>query len=594
MLIEQASTEGTIPEGRAALFTGFVREMLFPEVEARNALFRADGVLSDRDRDRVAGRAWQNPHSLPTQGPLIPSLSAFAFGLQERRKGRELAQLRASYDEALDLLGPNRAVDILRAGVAIQALDDDRPRDEVLFVHQLLQEYFAARAVASAKGTAKTVALARVPWRESDLPPVRFESDNDPLPPAPPTGWEETFLLAAAMAPDPDAFSTALMEGNLPLAGRCAAQPDVKVSPHLRARLQQQLVERSRHSTAALRSRIAAARSLGELGDPRFERRTGPFGDYRLPPFVEIAGDEYLIGSDRDHDDERPAHRLSIERFEMAAFPITNAEWRLFMAAGGYDDDRWWDTEAAKRWRRGEGTAEGPKSQLRENWTYFQQDFDQIRGLEQKGRITSRQADTWEVIARMSETEFEALLDEWYPAGRRTQPVSWNDPAYNHPSQPVVGVCWYEARAYCAWVSAQSGSTITLPTEAQWEAAARGRKGRQYASGNDFDATRCNTFETHVRSTTPIGVFPRGDTPHGLADMTGNVWDWTSSAYQPYPYIVGDGREDATRDDVRRVVRGGSWRDPRDLARASFRRDSRPDLRFNFVGFRVVRVSPIR
>lgn len=514
MLIAQSSADGKIPEGRAALFTGFVRQALLREVTAGHPLFRSGGLLEDRDRDRISRHEWRTTYDLPARGPLISSLSALAFGLQERREGSEAAQVRAPLDDALRLLGPNRPEDVLNAGVALQVLEDDRPRDEVLFLHQLLQEYFAARKVASEAEAcvADVVKLAHVPWREAELPAVRFESDNDPLPPAPPTGWEETFMLAAAMVP-PDPFLGSLMDVNLPLAGRCAAQPDVKISLTLRQALQQRLLERSRDAGADLRSRIAAARALGELGDPRFERHEGPFGGYLLPPLIEIPGGTYSIGSDDGIADERPVHPVTLDGFAIARFPVTNAGWQLFMVAGGYDDDRWWDTETAKRWRRGEGMGEGLKSQWRENRRTLQKDFDSIRTSQRGGRITSKQAEDWEAIARMSDAEFEALLEEWYPTGRRTEPAQWNDPAFNHASQPVVGVCWYEARAFCAWLSAQTDRTLCVPTEPQWEAAARGRNGWRYSWGNTFDPTRCNTFDTHVRRTTPIGVFPRGDTP---------------------------------------------------------------------------------
>jgi formylglycine-generating enzyme required for sulfatase activity len=206
--------------------------------------------------------------------------------------------------------------------------------------------------------------------------------------------------------------------------------------------------------------------------------------------------------------------------------------------------------------------------------------------------MTSKQADDWEAIARMSDDEFEVLLAEWYPPGRQTQPAFWHDDAFNNPAQPVVGVCWFEARAYCAWLSAQTGQTFRLPTEAEWEAAARGVQGRHYAFGDDFDATRCNTFETHVRHTTPIGVFPGGGTPEGLVDMTGNTWDWTSSLYTPYPYDAADGREVPSPPGARRVVRGGSWRVVRVSARASCRFGLAPDNRYHGLGLRVVRSSP--
>ena len=144
-------------------------------------------------------------------------------------------------------------------------------------------------------------------------------------------------------------------------------------------------------------------------------------------------------------------------------------------------------------------------------------------------------------------------------------------PAFNNPSQPVVAVCWHEARAYCAWLSAQTGTSFRLPSEAEWEAAARGREGRQYAYPGDFDPVRCNTFESHIRRTTPVGLYAEGSTPEGIADLTGNVWDWTSSAYLGYPYEVIPEREDPRVEAKYRVVRGGSWDFNRADARAAYR-----------------------
>ena len=170
----------------------------------------------------------------------------------------------------------------------------------------------------------------------------------------------------------------------------------------------------------------------------------------------------------------------------------------------------------------------------------------------------------------------------------------WNDPAYNDALQPVVGVCWHEARAYCAWLSVQTGELWRLPSEAEWEAAASGPEGRRYAWGDDFDASRCNSFESHVRGTTPIGVFPAGDTPQGLADVSGNVWEWTSTAYEPYPYVADPRREDPERVDARRVVRGGSWGSSRGNARCACRGHFVvPGARSYYLGLRLVCVSPI-
>jgi formylglycine-generating enzyme required for sulfatase activity len=115
---------------------------------------------------------------------------------------------------------------------------------------------------------------------------------------------------------------------------------------------------------------------------------------------------------------------------------------------------------------------------------------------------------------------------------------------------------------------------------------------RRYAFGNDFDAARCNVFETHIRRTTPIGVFPGGETPEGLVDISGNTWDWTSSLYKRYPYDTADGREEPAISLAGRVVRGGSWLDVARLARASCRRDGVAGGWSSGLGLRVVRSSP--
>ena len=136
-------------------------------------------------------------------------------------------------------------------------------------------------------------------------------------------------------------------------------------------------------------------------------------------------------------------------------------------------------------WRRGDSTAEGAKQQWRENRQVFQTNFDRIRDLHRQGRITSQQADDWEQIARMDDDAFEALLEDGIPpAGKLNRLFGTTRRSTTRPSRwwASVGI---EARAYCAWLSAQTGQTFRLPTEAEWEAAARGRTGRRYAYGDD-------------------------------------------------------------------------------------------------------------
>lgn len=549
MLVDQ-TVAGEIPAGRAALFTGFVRQALKREVDGDHPLFKASELLTARDLSRLPHGRWRTPYELPARGVLFGKLSALAYEMQRRHSASDVAQIRIDIDDALEIVNHARDEDIIEAGVALGVLDQDLGREELLYVHQLMQEYFAARQLASAPDPT----LVRVEWRADRVSSALADTlaslaDADPLPPLPATGWEETAVLATAMVAEPDAFVTDLMAVNLPLVGRCAAQPDVRVSDALKNRLRTALVRRTEEVGADLRARIAAGLALGELGGLRFERRRGPEGDYLLPSLVEVPAGTYTIGIDEGHyADESPAHPVSLETFYIGQFPVTNAEWALFMQAGGYEDERWWVTEADQAWWRGDGTAEGPKQRWREWRDAVKADVD---GFRQRPNVTSVEIEQWEAIIQMSEEEFESVLEQWYPPGRQTQPAYWNDDAYNNPAQPIVGICCHEARAYCAWLSAQTGVEFQLPTEAEWEAAARGTQGRRYAYGNDHDPARCNTFETHLHRTAPIGVFPGGETPDpaGIVDMTGNVWDWTSSLYKPYPYNDADGREAPSGDE---------------------------------------------
>ncbi|MBK8314329.1 MAG: SUMF1/EgtB/PvdO family nonheme iron enzyme [Acidobacteria bacterium] len=146
------------------------------------------------------------------------------------------------------------------------------------------------------------------------------------------------------MAGDPESFIRNLMPHNLPLAARCAASPELKISEELKREIQDLLIDRTKDMKVDLRARIAAGEALGIIGDPRFELRKGPFGEYLMPPMVEIPGGKYPIGlNNAPYDREEPEHKVELE-FQIGKFPVTNAEYEKFIAAGGYEDEQWWDT----------------------------------------------------------------------------------------------------------------------------------------------------------------------------------------------------------------------------------------------------------
>jgi formylglycine-generating enzyme required for sulfatase activity len=161
-------------------------------------------------------------------------------------------------------------------------------------------------------------------------------------------------------------------------------------------------------------------------------------------------------------------------------------------------------------------------------------------------------------------------------------------PPHELRNHPVVHVTWHDAVAYCAWLSEARGEAVRLPTEAEWEKAARGTDGRRYPWGDRPDPNLANYDDTGIGTTSPVGCFPGGASPYGCEEMAGNVWEWTSSKYQPYCYVPDDGREDPA-GDAPRTLRGGSFRGLDLDVRCAYRFGYVPNYGSDLDGFRVVR-----
>ena len=250
--------------------------------------------------------------------------------------------------------------------------------------------------------------------------------------------------------------------------------------------------------------------------------------------FVRIPAGEFLMGSaDAEKEayaDEKPQHRVRLEEYWMGKTPVTVAQFAAFVDASNYRT-----------------TAEEKGS----GWAWNGSEF------------------------------LETPLADWqHPRGVKSS-------AAGKETHPVTQVSWEDARAFCEWVSQKTGRKVRLPSEAEWEKAARGLDGRIYPWGNQSpDAQRCN-FNMNVTDTTPVGKYsPLGDSPYGCVDMAGNVWEWTNSLWKGYPYQAGDGREDLKAGGSR-VGRGGSFNYNRRRMRSADHSNRNPGNRNFLVGFRV-------
>jgi formylglycine-generating enzyme required for sulfatase activity len=191
-------------------------------------------------------------------------------------------------------------------------------------------------------------------------------------------------------------------------------------------------------------------------------------------------------------------------------------------------------------------------------------------------------------------------------------PITWGGalPAELR-DHPVVDVSWHEAQSFCAWLKQQTGRRYRLPTEAEWEKAARGTDGRTFPWGNQFDLQRCNVRESGLGITMPVGHYPAGASPYHVLDMAGTVWEWTQSLQAPYPYRADDGRNGSEpwierrtprflqrllrtapehalpAVETRRVIRGGCFANPEGFARCACRLRLQPERRTPFLGMRL-------
>ncbi len=356
-----------------------------------------------------------------------------------------------------------------RAGLLIGKGRNRNGEAMFAFPHRGFQEFLAARHIVSDRNFERRVAVLATKgdiWREVLLLAVGHLVYNQ----------QDVFrplnainLLCRAEPPEDAAGWRILWWAGemLAIVGRSVAEQDELIGKQMVPRLISHLVKlvEGGHLTAV--ERAQAADALGWLGDPR------PGVCSLEPDMVRIEGGPFEMGD----DDVR--HKITLKPFWIARYPVTNAQFSLFLNdRDGYDQAEHW-TEAGLAWRE--------------------------RAAQRGGYI--------------------------HDARRGT------------PNRPVAGITWYEAVAYANWLRRKTGKPYRLPTEAEWERTAAGLERRRYPFGNRASDDTANIRETGIGETTPVGTFRLDRTPEGVFDMGGNVWEWCASLDSEYPYRADDGRE---------------------------------------------------
>jgi formylglycine-generating enzyme required for sulfatase activity len=511
--------------------------------------------------------------SLHAKETILQEIAYYFHSQELTEAGRdELETLIAPLLPELDC--PTDAAETLRQIEERSGILVSRAIGRYMFAHRTLQEYLVARELASnpEKEAVVLLHLRDESWREVILLYSGLIGDK------------ATELVEAILAqPDDEAHNLLI------LAGECLTE-DVRVAPETRekvvsnlenafqattdpltfARLGETLATLGGEDVVALFGRAlergdpprqkAAIRALGQLG-----ARVGDAAAISTQLCKILAGTAPISGW---------IESLKVEA-ALALANLGQTDEKMVATLKGTRQNEAYEVRAAALWALLElGEAEEDMIKIPAG--------EFLMG-EGENQHTIYLPDYYIARAPVTNEQYAHFV----AATEHEPPRHWkgNTPPSKIVDHPVVSVSWDDCMAYARWLGG------VLLSEAEWEKAASwdprtGRK-RRYPWGDAWDSARCNSTETRPRRTTLVGQYsPEGDSAYGCVDMAGNVWEWTRSLHEAYPYDPEDGREDLKRSGSR-VLRGGSFVNLGDLVRCACRYHSYPDYRIRNYGFRV-------
>ncbi|WP_394473278.1 SUMF1/EgtB/PvdO family nonheme iron enzyme [Roseateles sp. DC23W] len=502
---EQIARHATL-RNRADLIAAMLWDRIRDQISRRPPPHWAfvDTLLTEDDRYLVASLAFGEialGRSMRMNCGLIDGIDRLAYGVHLRHSG---SRGRFSPTDAKNALGHPLAAELwweaLKALNVVRRVADTPGQNEFEFTHQLVQEFFAARWLANGASDEKlkTELNASVDLLGGTASP-----------------WEECVKMAAQLSADPAKVIATLIEANsFALAARTIKHLDDFVDTRsYRAVVAGQLFKKMQHASPPHPGSFSAAEALGTLGDSiRYQDAAGEHGRFLVPKaqyWGWIEPGTYPLG-------QIPTPTVIEAGFRIAYASVTNAEFACFVESGGYgleaggiapaSPPAWWQGDAAVTY-------------WREQW----------RSNSHDGRSK---------------------------AGRLSSPDSWGSAGNSNGLYPVTGVSFYEAQAYCCWLSAQTGKTVRLPTDVEWEAAARGIEGRPWPWGDGapsdgaIDSRRLGLPSFPA---SPVALDVARSTPGGLFDLSGFMWQWTNSVFDPSEkFIDPDMKVCGARPDVRR------------------------------------------